>query len=694
MNDPAMCIKLDSSENDSPESLKKNAKAQQSGKYSFRNDWPPLTLSTVPSSPEDLPIPKSKQHKRVDLSPLSLDKPSSKLDTSSSVIYPSISLRDSIKPAMEETKQCETTEEFLLQVVKSEEVFRRLPPEWVVNVMYMRSVQTGETILRQGESSDWYFVITKGRFDILVENHIGKVEKVSVGQRGSTVGVSGLMSSSKCDATVKASTPSIVWVLEAQIFRRLFSKYRSGSYSESYLSFLKTVPILKSLPPPYLKYIATIVKEVKFAAGKTVVRQRDPSSFFYIIMKGKAVVLKAAVLHEEPVEVHIYGPTDFFGERGLILKQPRAATVVATTKLTCFVLNQSEFEEIGKILAKQFEEVITSYKDVERPPVIKFVNRIGTKLEEFEYIGVLGVGSFGRVSLVKDPNSKFTYSLKCVRKKRVVETEQQEHMKNERAVLALMDSSFIVKLFATYKDRKSVYFLMEAVLGGELFTVLRYNTKFSERTSRFYAGCCVLALQHMHTQNVIYRDIKPENLLLDARGYIKITDFGFAKKRNHTFTLCGTPEYLAPEVIQSWTQSFAVDWWGLGILIYEMVVSHPPFEDSEHMKMYEKIVSEPVEYPRHVSQNCRKLIDGLLRKNFYKRLGAGLAGAAAVKRHPWFEKTNWEELANRTVNSPYIPRIKSREDLSCYEYYSDDESKDEELLEDENSQVFAWADEF
>jgi len=686
MNDPDLCIKLENQHDESSDSLGKNANAPRSNKQFFPNSNLSLSLSKVPSQE----FPESSLKKGQRSSPPSLDMISSSHDSA----YPSLGLRGNMKPASEEKKECETTEEFLLQVVKSEEVFRRLPPEWVVNVMYSMSVANGEAILREGENSDWYFVVTKGRFDILVENHRGKNEKVAIAQVGAALGVDGLMGSCKCSATVKASEQSIVWVLEAQIFRRLFTKHSVANWNRKYLNFLKTVPILKSLPLPYLKYISKIVKEIQFAAGKTVIRQQDPSSFFYIIQKGTAVVLKAAKLHEEPVQVHSYGPTDFFGERGLVLKQPRAATVVATTKLTCFYLNENDFQEIGKILAKQFKEVITSYKSVEQPAVAKFENRIRTKLEEFEYIGVLGVGSFGRVSLVKDPKTNLTYSLKCVRKNRVVETQQQEHMRNERAVLALLDSHFIVKLYATYKDRRSVYFLMEAVLGGELFTVLRYNSKFSERTSRFYASCCVLALQHMHTQNIIYRDIKPENLLIDARGYIKITDFGFAKKRNHTFTLCGTPEYLAPEVIQSWTQSFAVDWWGLGILIYEMVVSHPPFEDPEHIQMYKKIVNDPVEYPRQVSLKCRKVIDALLRKNFYKRLGAGLAGAAAVKRHPWFEATNWDELAKRTFKSPYIPRISSREDLSCYEYYSDDEFKDEELCEDEDNEVFAWTKDF
>jgi len=263
-------------------------------------------------------------------------------------------------------------------------------------------------------------------------------------------------------------------------------------------------------------------------------------------------------------------------------------------------------------------------------------------------------------------------------------------MKNERLVMAIMDSPFIVKLFATYKDHTRVYFLMEAVLGGELFTVLRFNRKFSEKTSRFYSGCCILAFEHMHSKNVIYRDLKPENLLIDERGYIKITDFGFAKKRNRTCTLCGTPEYLAPEVIRSMNQSFAVDWWALGILIYEMVVSHPPFEDDEHMKMYEMILKMSVDFPRFVKQNCRDLVSKLLRKSAYQRLGTGLGGSAAVKHHPWFRQLDWGCLAKRTQKTPYIPRIKDREDLSCFEYYKDDENDNEELCAPEDSAVFAW----
>jgi len=632
---------------------------------------------------------------------------------------------DGDKPPPRSPKR-RSTEEFLVSMVKDEPIFRGLPPKAVVKAMYKMTVRTGQTIFNQGDVGDSYFIVTKGRFDILVEEPKNepaadksdpsdapgpaqgaaskaaaparpKVKRLFEASKGTAFGENALMASTKRGATVQASKSSVVWVLESQPYRELLRKHRSPSSEMARAvarlkGFLSQVPILKTLSPKNLEHVAACVREVSFKNRTTVIRQGDLSSFFYIIKEGTAIVLKAPSAGGDPVQVNSYSRGDFFGERGLILHQPRAATVVATSDLTCLVMDEADFAVIEKPLAKEFEETISAYKDVDPPTPPEFTNRIETKLEDFKNLGVLGVGSFGRVSLVKDPNeqSKNTYSLKSVRKNRVVETGQQEHMKNERAVMAILDSPFIVKLIATYKDRTRVYFLMEAVLGGELFTVLRYNRKFSERTSRFYAGCCVLAFEHMHQKNVIYRDLKPENLLLDERGFIKITDFGFAKKRNNTCTLCGTPEYLAPEVIRNWTQSFAVDWWGLGILIYEMVVSHPPFEDDEHMKMYEKILTAPVVYPRHVSRTCRDLVDSLLRKNSYQRLGAGLGGAAAVKRHPWFKGFDWDSLASRTLKSPYVPRIRDREDLSCFEYYPDDEYQDEELCADENSPVFAW----
>jgi len=260
-------------------------------------------------------------------------------------------------------------------------------------------------------------------------------------------------------------------------------------------------------------------------------------------------------------------------------------------------------------------------------------------------------------------------------------------------VLASLDSDFCCRLFGTYKDQLNIYFLMEPVLGGELFTVLRWNQRFSEKTARFYAACVVLAFQHLHEKNIIYRDLKPENLLISKNGYCKLVDFGFAKKRNNSCTLCGTPEYLCPEVINNYPQGFAVDWWALGIFIFEMIVGHAPFQDDPNVKMYEKILTKDVEFPEDPSltQRVEHLIGGLLEKNAYQRLGAGTNGTQQIIDHPWFQGLDWNEMRNQKEAPPYVPEISGQDDLSHYDAYP--EEKIEEKL-DPDASVYEWCEDF
>ncbi|ETO04336.1 hypothetical protein RFI_33060, partial [Reticulomyxa filosa] len=341
-----------------------------------------------------------------------------------------------------------------------------------------------------------------------------------------------------------------------------------------------------------------------------------------------------------------------------------------------------------------------------------FLSQVQCKLDEFENIGILGVGSFGRVSLVRDPHTKKTYSLKKVRKNKVIETGQEDHVRNERDVLAELDNDFCCKMYATYQDKLNIYFLMEAVLGGELFTVLRWNKRFSEKTARFYAACVILAFEYLHSKNIIYRDLKPENvcrrtnatlffyyylfffyLLIAENGYCKLVDFGFAKTRNNSCTLCGTPEYLAPEVIQSYGQGFGVDWWELGIFIYEMLVGHAPFQDDPHKKMYEKILTDDPQFPEDLSFTDRvtDLIARLLQRDVFKRLGAGINGAVQVKNHPWnkgksisrkyltkknAQDLDWKAMSEQSIKPPYIPKITTNTDLSNFGTYPEEKTKD------------------
>ena len=225
----------------------------------------------------------------------------------------------------------------------------------------------------------------------------------------------------------------------------------------------------------------------------------------------------------------------------------------------------------------------------ERPP------HNTASLEEFERLKTLGIGSFGRVMLVQQKSSSRFFAMKILDKQNIVKLKQVEHTLDEKRILQAITFPFLVNLEWHFKDNSNLYMVLEFVPGGEMLSHLRRIGRFSEPHSRFYASQIVLALEYLHSLDIIYRDLKPENLLIDEKGYLKVTDFGFAKRvEGRTWTLCGKPEYLAPEMILGKGYNKAVDWWALGVLIYEMAAGYPPFFADQPVQIYEKIVSGKV----------------------------------------------------------------------------------------------------
>nr|CAG8530204.1 11470_t:CDS:2 [Entrophospora candida] len=269
-------------------------------------------------------------------------------------------------------------------------------------------------------------------------------------------------------------------------------------------------------------------------------------------------------------------------------------------------------------------------------------------------------------------NNKF-YAMKALKKSEVVRLKQVEHTNNEKHILEQVKHPFLINLWGTFQDSANLYMVMDYIVGGELFSILRKSQRFPDHVAKFYAAEVILAFEYLHSKDIIYRDLKPENLLLDRNGHIKITDFGFAKHvPDITWTLCGTPDYLAPEIIQSKGYGKAVDWYSLGVLIFEMLAGHPPFYDDDHMRLYEKILAGKIKYPSYFDPLAKDLLKRLLTADLSKRYGNLRGGSKDIKNHQWFKSVDWEKLLKREFIPPYIPNVKGEGDASNFDVYPEE----------------------
>ncbi|THH26720.1 hypothetical protein EUX98_g7469 [Antrodiella citrinella] len=298
------------------------------------------------------------------------------------------------------------------------------------------------------------------------------------------------------------------------------------------------------------------------------------------------------------------------------------------------------------------------------------------RLTDFVIHRTLGTGSFGRVHLVRSIHNRRFYAIKVLSKEKIVRTKQVSHTRNEQAMLQSVQHPFIINLWGTFQDASNLYMVMDFVPGGELFTLLRRSNRFPDPVAKFYAAEVALALNYLHNADVIYRDLKPENILLNFDGHIKIADFGFAKQCNTTvWTLCGTPDYLAPEIIGNARYNKSVDWYALGVLIFEMLSGLPPFHepDISPVVLYEKIAQGPtcIKWPAFHA-NATDLILKFMERDPSRRYGNLHNGAGDVFAHPWFREVDWEKLKNREITAPYLPKISGDGDASAFERYPED----------------------
>uniref|UniRef100_A0A4W6FN47 protein kinase C n=1 Tax=Lates calcarifer TaxID=8187 RepID=A0A4W6FN47_LATCA len=309
-----------------------------------------------------------------------------------------------------------------------------------------------------------------------------------------------------------------------------------------------------------------------------------------------------------------------------------------------------------------------------RTPSVSSKQRKGPlSLQDFRLIAVLGRGHFGKVLLSEYKKTGTMYAIKALKKGDIIARDEVESLMCEKRIFEIVNMShhpFLVNLFACFQTPEHVCFVMEYTAGGDLMMHIHTDV-FTEPRAVFYAACVVLGLQFLHDHKIVYRDLKLDNLLLDTDGYVKIADFGLCKEGmgfgDRTSTFCGTPEFLAPEVLTDTSYTRAVDWWGLGVLIYEMLVGESPFPGDDEEEVFDSIVNDEVRYPRFLSTEAIGIMRRLLRRNPERRLGSGEKDAEEVKKQPFFRNVDWEALLQRKVPPPFVPSIGSKEDVSNFD---------------------------
>ncbi|DAZ95461.1 TPA: hypothetical protein N0F65_002146 [Lagenidium giganteum] len=294
------------------------------------------------------------------------------------------------------------------------------------------------------------------------------------------------------------------------------------------------------------------------------------------------------------------------------------------------------------------------------------------KLDDFIMIKVIGKGSFGKVLLVRKRDTGLVFAMKVLRKENIIKRNQVEHTRTERHVLGYVRHPFIVGLNYAFQTSDKLYFVLDYCAGGELFFHLGKVQRFPEPRARFYAAEITLAIEYVHNLDIIYRDLKPENVLLDENGHIRLTDFGLSKEGiqddfSGANSFCGTPEYLAPEILNRSGHGRAVDWWSLGALLYEMLTGLPPFYCRDRDRLFEKIRKGDLTFPKYLSAEAKDLLGKLLERDPTKRLGTGPDDAGEIKNHPFFREIQWDALALGHIPPPWRPTFSGALDTSQFD---------------------------
>ncbi|KAK5985232.1 cGMP-dependent protein kinase [Trichostrongylus colubriformis] len=577
------------------------------------------------------------------------------------------------------------SKQLIRDAVHKNDFLKQLAKEQIIEIvecMYEMRARAGQWVIQEGEPGDRLFVVAEGELQVSREGQL-----LGTLRPGIVMGELAILYNCTRTASIQALTDVQLWVLDRSVFQTITQRLGMERHTQL-MNFLSKVSIFENLSEDRISKMADVMDQDYYAAGHYIIRQGEKGDAFFVINSGTVKVTQLIEGETEPREIRILNQGDFFGERALLGDEVRTANIIAQAPgVEVLTLDRESFLK----LIGDLEALKRDYGDKERLAHVSIEPPSPTKdiiREEFAHVqlknikrlATLGVGGFGRVELVCINGDKSrTFALKALKKKHIVDTRQQEHIFAERNIMMETNSEWIVKLFKTYRDTKYVYMLLEVCLGGELWTTLRDRGHFDDYTARFYVACVLEGLEYLHRKHIVYRDLKPENCLLTNTGYLKLVDFGFAKKLasgRKTWTFCGTPEYVSPEIILNKGHDQAADYWALGIYICELMLGRPPFQASDPMKTYTLILKgvDALEIPnRRIGKTATALVKKLCRDNPGERLGSGSGGVNDIRKHRWFMGFDWEGLRSRVLKAPILPKVSNPADVTNFDNYPPDQ---------------------
>jgi len=555
--------------------------------------------------------------------------------------------------------------EFLQQSLEQNQFFRNLNNNQltkIIDCMEKKKLAAEVDIIKEGTDGLYLYIIETGSVCVST-NKDGNIATL---EQGKVFGELALLYNCRRTASVKTKTAVTVYQLDRNFFRTIVQSTGAAADIAKF-NLLKSVPSLQNLSEAKLKKICDCMEEEAFMDGDCIIKQGTSGDLFYIIANGKVRVTKNKGNGEEEVAVLEKGL--YFGELALQSEEKRAANVYAIGEVKCLSLDRHAFINLIGKLEDQKSVTEEPEKDDGKSKQIATKEEFGLEnavLGDVRVLKNLGQGGFGDVKLVYFKNNdvdRKPYALKCVQKCRIVQYGQQRHIMDEKNILFQMRSSFILSLHKTFKDNKLVYLLTDAYLGGDLWRLLHARGPFPDTVARFYIACVVEAFGYLHGRGIVYRDLKPENLMLHINGYLRLVDLGFAKKvplGSKTWTFCGTPEYIPPEVIANTGHTLSADYWSLGILVYELLTRKTPFRAKDDLTIYENILRgvHAVQFSYRISRKAEMLIKALCRQEPSERLGYQKGGINDIRKHKWFGGFDWDGFQAQKVPAPILPDVR------------------------------------